>query len=145
MAATGLEVGSYKPSPTKYTGPMDLANMRKNGARSLWVTCLDCHHHRTINVDALPGHLSVPSFTARMKCTRCSSQRVHVMPSWPKIGGGALMPHDPHFHDCPHCDGKANIPNGLGRAAFKCPRCGKVTPEARLRRLSMRRAPADDD
>jgi ribosomal protein L37AE/L43A len=49
-----------------------------------------------------------------------------------------------HFHDCPHCDGKANIPV-LGRPAFKCTRCGKVTPEAELRRLSMRRAPPDDD
>ena len=87
MAASGVEVGSHKPSPTKYTGPpMNLANMRKNGVRLLWVTCLDCHHHGTINVDDLPGHLTVPSFAARMKCTRCSRQRVHVMPSWPKIG-----------------------------------------------------------
>ena len=49
-----------------------------------------------------------------------------------------------HFHDCPHCDGKANIPVH-GRPAYKCTRCGKVTPEAELRRLSMRRAPADDE
>jgi hypothetical protein len=49
MAASGVEVGSYKPSPTKYTGPpMDLANMRKNGVRSLSASCLDCHHHATV-------------------------------------------------------------------------------------------------
>jgi tRNA(Ile2) C34 agmatinyltransferase TiaS len=54
------------------------------------------------------------------------------------------MPHDPHFHDCPHCDGKANIPVP-GRSAYKCTRCGKVTSEVELRRISMRRAPADDD
>jgi len=54
-----------------------------------------------------------------------------------------LMLHDPHFHDCPHCDGKASIPTG--RAVFKCTRCGKVTSEAELRRLSMQRTPAEDD
>jgi hypothetical protein len=61
------------------------------------------------------------------------------------------MPHDPHFHDCPQliagkpCGGKASIPDTQSRAAFKCTRCGKVTSEAELRRLSMRRAPAEDD
>lgn len=61
------------------------------------------------------------------------------------------MPHDPHFHDCPYvvagkpCGGKASIPDAQGRAAFKCTRCGKVTPEAELRRVSMRRVPTDDD
>jgi len=54
------------------------------------------------------------------------------------------VPHDPHFHDCPHCDGKANIPV-QGRSAYKCTRCGKVTSEAELRRLSMKRAPAKVD
>jgi hypothetical protein len=88
MAGAGVDVGSYKPSRTKYTGlPMDLANMRANGVRSLWASCLDCHHHATINVDNQPGHLSVPSFAARMKCVRCNSRRVRVMPAWPKIGG----------------------------------------------------------
>jgi ribosomal protein L37AE/L43A len=48
------------------------------------------------------------------------------------------------FHDCPHCDGKANIPVH-GRPAYKCTRCGKVTAEAELRRLSMRRNPIEDD
>ena len=63
MAEAGVEIGSYKPSPTKYTGPqMDLANMRRNGARSLWASCLDCHHHATVNVDDQPSHLAVPSF-----------------------------------------------------------------------------------
>ena len=56
--ASDVEVG-----PTRYTGPpMDLANMRRNGVRSLWASCLDCHHHATVNVDDQPGHLAVPSF-----------------------------------------------------------------------------------
>jgi hypothetical protein len=59
------------------------------------------------------------------------------------------MAHDPRFHDCPNviagkpCGGRASIPDG--RAAFKCTRCGKVTAEAEQRRLSMRRAPAEED
>ena len=83
MAAAGVEVGSYKPSPTKYTGaPMDLANMRRNGVRALSVTCLDCHHDANVNVDDQPAQLSVPSFANRMRCTQCESRRVHVMPAW---------------------------------------------------------------
>ena len=38
---------------------MDLANMRKNGMRSLSAHCLDCHHNATVNVDAYPGDLPV--------------------------------------------------------------------------------------
>jgi hypothetical protein len=54
----------------KYHGPpMDLANMRQNGVRSLSVGCLDCHHQAIVNVDSYPGHLAVPSFARRMKCS----------------------------------------------------------------------------
>jgi len=35
--------------------PMDLANMRENGARSLWVQCHQCRHETIMNVDHLPG------------------------------------------------------------------------------------------
>jgi len=84
MAQAGVEVGSYKPDkPTRYTGPpMDLANMRDNGVRSLSVGCLDCHHQADMNVDHLPGHLAVPSFARRMKCSQCGSKRVDVRPAW---------------------------------------------------------------
>jgi hypothetical protein len=68
---------------TPYSGPpMDLANMRENGVRSLSVGCLDCHHDAVVNVDSYPGHLAVPSFARRMKCSKCGSKRVHVMPAW---------------------------------------------------------------
>ena len=84
MAEAGVEVGSHTPDkPTRYTGPpMDLANMRKNGVRSLLASCLDCYREATINVDHLPGHLAVPSFAHRLKCSQCGSKRVHVMPAW---------------------------------------------------------------
>ena len=83
MADAGVEVGSHKLTPTKYTGPpMDLANMRRNGVRSLWASCLDCHHHSTVNVDDQPGHLAVPSFAKRMKCIKCDGRHVHVTPAW---------------------------------------------------------------
>ena len=78
MPASDVEVG-----PTRYTGPpMDLANMRKNGVRSLSAHCLDCHHNATVNVDAYPGELAVPSFACRMKCSQCLGRQVHVMPAW---------------------------------------------------------------
>jgi tRNA(Ile2) C34 agmatinyltransferase TiaS len=62
-----------------------------------------------------------------------------------------MAPHDPHFYDCPNlvagkpCGGKASLPAGQGRAAFKCTRCGKVTAEAELRRISMKRNLTEDD
>ena len=83
MAGAGVEVGSHKPGkPEPYTGPpMDLANMRDNGVRSLAVFCLDCHHRATVNVDDYPGHLAVKSFEARMAC-KCGGRRVDVRPDW---------------------------------------------------------------
>jgi hypothetical protein len=40
----------------KYTiEPMDLANMRQNGVRSLDVMCFGCRHEVIINVDQYPG------------------------------------------------------------------------------------------
>lgn len=70
-------------SADKYTGPpMDLANMRQNGVRSLSVGCLDCQHNAEVNVDSYPSHVAVPSIAGRMKCSKCGSKRVHVMPAW---------------------------------------------------------------
>jgi hypothetical protein len=61
---------------------MDLANMRANGVRSLSVDCVHCHHEATVNVDDQAGHLSVPSFAGRMKCSKCGGRKVTVMPAW---------------------------------------------------------------
>jgi len=50
-----------RTSPTgRYNGPsMTLGNMRENGVRTLDAWCLgrDCHHHRTLDVDAMPDDL----------------------------------------------------------------------------------------
>lgn len=83
MAGYGVDVGSHKPNPRHYSGPpMDLANMRQNGVRSLLAWCLDCGHEATVNVDHLPGHLAVPSFAERMKCSACGSRKISVRPAW---------------------------------------------------------------
>jgi hypothetical protein len=39
--------------------PMDLANMRQNGIRSLEVMCQGCRHQVILNVDPYPGELRV--------------------------------------------------------------------------------------
>lgn len=62
--------------------PMDLANMRLNGVRSIYAWCLDCSHDATVNVDHLPDHLAVPSFADRMRCSACGSRRISVRPAW---------------------------------------------------------------
>lgn len=67
----------------KYAGrPMDLENMRSHGVRSLLVNCLKCQHEAVVNVDHQPGHLAVPSFAGRMKCSECGSKKVTVIPAW---------------------------------------------------------------
>jgi hypothetical protein len=66
--------------------PMDLANMRENGVRSLAVQCLHCRHEVIMNVDHLPGDLTVPSFGPRMVCTKCGMIRADARPNWPERG-----------------------------------------------------------
>jgi hypothetical protein len=41
--------------------PMTLENMRANGVRSLLIWCRNRHHGKIMNVDHLPGNLTVPS------------------------------------------------------------------------------------
>jgi hypothetical protein len=61
---------------------MTLQNMRENGVRSLAVQCHQCRHEMIMNVDHLPGDLTVPSFGARMVCTTCGTVGADVRPNW---------------------------------------------------------------
>jgi hypothetical protein len=55
------------PLPPQYKiEPMDLANMRHNGVRSLAVACFGCRHEVVVNVDSYPGDLLVKDFGPRM-------------------------------------------------------------------------------
>jgi hypothetical protein len=68
--------------PPKYTiEPMDLANMRQNGVRSLLVMCHGCRHEVVINVDKFPGDLLVRE-CPRMVCTKCGMVGADVRPNW---------------------------------------------------------------
>jgi hypothetical protein len=62
--------------------PMTLSNMRENGVRSLAVQCHQCRHEVIVNVDHLPGDLTVPSFGPRMVCTKCGTIGADVRPNW---------------------------------------------------------------
>jgi hypothetical protein len=62
--------------------PMDLANMRQNGVRSLAVQCHQCLHEVIMNVDHLPGNVSVPSLGPKMVCTKCGTVGADVRPNW---------------------------------------------------------------
>jgi hypothetical protein len=61
--------------------PMTLQNMRENGVRSLAAQC-----EIVMNVDHLPGDLTVPSFGPRMVCTRCGMIGADVRPNWQECG-----------------------------------------------------------
>ena len=77
-----LSTPATMPPFDKYTGRMDLANMRENGVRSLALFCLDCTHRAELNVDDQPGDLAVKSFEPRMMCGKCGSRRIDVRPAW---------------------------------------------------------------
>jgi hypothetical protein len=62
--------------------PMDLANMRQNGVRSLEVACFGCRHEVIVNVDKYPGDLLVKEFGPRMVCTKCGMVGADVRPNW---------------------------------------------------------------
>ena len=62
--------------------PMTLQNLRENGVRSLAVQCHQCGHEVVLNVDHLPGDLTVPSFGPKMVCTKCGTIGADVRPNW---------------------------------------------------------------
>jgi hypothetical protein len=62
--------------------PMDLANMRANGVRSLAVQCHQCRHRMIVNVDHLSGDLTVPSFGPKIVCTKCGTIGADGLPNW---------------------------------------------------------------
>jgi hypothetical protein len=69
--------------PPKYKiEPMDLANMRQNGVRSLEVMCHGCRHEVIVNVDKYPGDLWVRAFGPRMVCTKYGMVGADVRPNW---------------------------------------------------------------
>jgi hypothetical protein len=62
--------------------PMDLANMRANGVRSLDVQCHQCRHRVIVNVEHLSGNVTVASLGRRMVCTKCGTIGADVRPNW---------------------------------------------------------------
>jgi hypothetical protein len=62
--------------------PLDLANMREKGVRSLDVQCHGCRHQVVLNVDPYPGELRIRWFGTRMVCTKCGMVGADVRPNW---------------------------------------------------------------
>jgi hypothetical protein len=71
-----------KPRFTDPIEPMDLANMRQNGVRSLAIQCHQCRHEIVMNVDLWPAETEVPSFGPKMVCTKCGTIGADVRPNW---------------------------------------------------------------
>jgi hypothetical protein len=66
-----------KPRSNEPIEPMDLANMRQNGVRSLAVQCRGCRHEVIMNVDHLAGDVRVPSLGQRWY-----ARNADVRPNW---------------------------------------------------------------
>jgi hypothetical protein len=66
---------------------MTLGNMRNLGPRSLDVTCTACGRRESVNVDAYPDDVEVPSFGPRMRCGKCGHLGANVRPDWTQLRG----------------------------------------------------------
>jgi hypothetical protein len=75
--------------------PMTLGNMRRNGVRGLFVTCLHCGHHTEVNVDGWPDDVPVPSFGPRMWCSQCGNLGADARPNWKERAD--YMPAGPRY------------------------------------------------
>ena len=64
---------------------MDLANMRSNGVRSLWVYCRACHRSAVVNVDRYSDEIPVPAFGPRMVCNACGMIGADARPNWSEV------------------------------------------------------------
>jgi hypothetical protein len=62
--------------------PMDLADMRANGVRSLEVSYWQCHHRATLSADRWFDDASAPTFGPRMVCTRRGIIGADAPPNW---------------------------------------------------------------
>jgi hypothetical protein len=62
--------------------PMTPGNMRDLGARSLDVSCWNCHHRAVLSADSWPDHVAVPTFGPRMACTGCGIVGADARPNW---------------------------------------------------------------
>ena len=63
--------------------PMDLANMRRQGVRSLIAYCLNdaCRHQAVIDVSSYPGDTLVPWFRSKVKCGKCGARHQDRRPA----------------------------------------------------------------
>jgi hypothetical protein len=87
MSGYGVEVGSHKPTKTKYTGPPPTLGHYRNrhGIRTFKVYCLNgtrCWHQAILTFDDLPDETIAKSLDARMVCTRCGLIGADVRPNW---------------------------------------------------------------
>ena len=62
--------------------PMDLANMRQSGVRSVTAECEACKREAVVNCDALPADLPVPDVALPLRCSGCGSKRIVTRPNW---------------------------------------------------------------
>src|SRR6478752_3367057 len=76
----------HEPGP-----PMDLANMRRQGVRSLIAYCLNdaCRHQAVIEVWSYPGDTPVPWFRSKVVCANrgARNSRIDVKPNWKEAPG----------------------------------------------------------
>jgi hypothetical protein len=70
---------------------MDLANMRRQGARNLIAYCLNvsCRHQAVIDVSIYPADTLVSWLASNVVCNKCGARgrRIDLRPNWKEAPG----------------------------------------------------------
>jgi hypothetical protein len=99
---------------------MDLANMRRQGVRSLIAYCLNdsCRHQAIIDVSSYPGDTPVPWFESKVKCGKCGARgrRIDVRPNWKEKPG---MPDNWQGRQFGRSDAERRLNSEIGRVRLQ--------------------------
>jgi hypothetical protein len=68
-------------------GPLTLADMRAYGVHSVTYDCLCKPPIDEMNIDHLPGHITVPDVRKYIRCSGCGKHPLRTMPLWKEREG----------------------------------------------------------
>jgi hypothetical protein len=61
---------------------MTLDEMREAGIRTINRVCGRCGAHSVVQVDALPGDITISDLGKGMSCTTCGAPQTEAAPNW---------------------------------------------------------------
>ena len=74
------------------TAPPTVAHLKAAGCKGMRAMCGDCKHMADATWGAVQAEDAelFPRIKNRLKCGKCGSKRISIMPDWPPAGPGGL-------------------------------------------------------